>query len=81
MTSIYDKKKADDFSAELNTLLLKYGLKISLGLNYTKQAVFPYMELVPMVEEGDKEKENKKIKEEPKKNGEVKLKEELKYGN
>ena len=68
MTSIYDKKKADDFSAELNTLLLKYGLKISLTLKYTLGGIFPAMELVGM-EEKKKEK-NGETKEEPKKNGE-----------
>jgi len=70
MASIYDKKKAEDFSLELNKLLLKYGLKISLTLKYTLQGVFPAMELVGMEDK----------KEEPKKNGETEpeIKEELK---
>ena len=72
MTSIYDKKKADDFSIELNTLLIKYGLRIVLSLKYTLQGVFPAMELVPIVEEGDKKEvgNSSDKKTELKKNGE-----------
>lgn len=70
MTSIYDKKKAEDFSKELNKLLVKYGLKISLILKYTLQGIFPAMELVGIEE-----------KEEKSKNGEAKLEEPVKEKN
>ena len=66
MTSVYDKKKTEDFSKDLNKLLIKYGFKIALNLQYTKQAIVPVMELVQTEEDKEKkEDENKK------KNGEL----------
>ena len=57
MTSVYDKNKVNDFSEELEKLLVKYGLKFSIGLRYTVQGIFPYMEVVEAEEKKTKKNE------------------------